>query len=167
MKYIRPWTLSDAYDLSVALNNEKILRNLRDGIPFPYTEKDAAEYIRMVLNAPEDTQYAWAIQLENKAVGSIGIFRKDNIHRRTAEMGYYLAEPYWGQGIVTQAVRESCAYVFAHTDILRVFAEPFAHNAASCRVLEKAGFSLEGTMKKNAVKNGEVLDMKLYALVRE
>ena len=64
-------------------------------------------------------------------------------------------------------MRQACSRVFADTDILRIYAEPFARNAASCRVLEKAGFQLEGTLRKNAVKNGEVLDMKLYALVRE
>ena len=100
-------------------------------------------------------------------VGSIGIFRKDNIHRRTAELGYYLARPYWGQGIVTQAVKEACAYVFDNTNLVRIFAEPFSYNQASCRVFEKAGFVLEGEMKKNAVKNGVVIDMKLYALLRE
>ena len=91
----------------------------------------------------------------------------DNIHRQTAELGYYLAEEYWGQGIMTEAIRQLCRWIFETTDILRIYAEPFAGNTASRRALEKAGFSLEGTMKNNAVKNGRVLDMALYALTKE
>lgn len=164
---IRQWRAEDAGELAAALNNKKILDNLRDGLPYPYTVKDAEDYISFVLGADKDSQYTWAIAVDDKAVGSIGAFRKDNIHRRTAEMGYYIAEPFWGRGIGTFAVRQACAYIFDRTDILRIFAEPFAHNAASCRILEKAGFVLEGTMRKNAVKNGQLLDMKLYSIVRE
>lgn len=82
-------------------------------------------------------------------------------------MGYYIGEEYWGQGIGTSAVKQVCSYIFGHTDIIRIFAEPFAYNEASCRVLKKAGFLFEGTLRSNAVKNGEVQDMKMYALVKE
>ena len=98
--------------------------------------------------------------------GSIGVFRQENIHRQTAELGYYLAEEYWGNGLMTQAVRQICSFVFEQSDILRIYAEPFAYNIASCRVLEKAGFTCEGTLRQNAVKNGRVLDMKMYALLK-
>lgn len=167
MKWIRPWVLEDSGAVAEGLNNIKVQQNLRDGIPFPYTEADGREYITSTLAAPVDSQYTWAIQMDGRAVGSIGVFRKDNIHSRTAELGYWLAEPCWGKGIVTAAVREVCQYVFDHTDIIRIFAEPFAYNAASCRVLEKAGFVYEGTLRSNAVKNGQVIDMKMYALVRD
>ena len=166
MKYLREWSLGDATDIAKALNNKKILDNLRDGIPFPYTVSDAENYIKTVLNAPKDTIYAWAIVVDGKAAGSIGIFRKDNVHSRTAELGYYLAEPHWGKGVMTGAVKEACGYVFENTDIVRIFAEPFAYNTASCRVLEKSRFVYEGTLRKNAVKNGEMIDMKMYALVK-
>jgi Acetyltransferases, including N-acetylases of ribosomal proteins len=82
-------------------------------------------------------------------------------------MGYYISEPYWGQGYGTCAVKQVCELIFNTTDIIRIFAEPFAYNIASCRILEKSGFSLEGVLKKNAVKNGDVIDMKMYALVKE
>jgi len=82
-------------------------------------------------------------------------------------MGYYVAEPYWGRGLVTCAVNKICRFVFENTDIIRIFAEPFAYNTASCRVLEKAGFACEGTLRKNAVKNGVVIDMKMYSKIRE
>ncbi len=164
---IRTWRPSDAADLAAAMNNPNILKNLRDGIPYPYTQADAEEYIRTMLGAEPGSQYAFAIDVDGRAIGSIGVFRQANIHFRTAELGYYVAQPYWGQGICTDAVRQACGYVFQNSDILRIFAEPFAHNAASCRVLEKAGFILEGTLRKNAFKNGEILDMTLYSLVRE
>lgn len=164
---LQKWRAEDAADLPEAFNNLRIHANLRDGIPYPYTAADGEQYIRSCLEAPRDSQYCWAIAPEGKAVGSIGIFRGQNIHRRTGELGYWLAEPYWGRGIVTAAVREACRRVFADTDLLRVFAEPFSTNAASCRVLEKAGFQFEGTLRSHAVKDGVVLDMKLYALVKE
>ncbi len=140
--------------------------NLRDGLPYPYTVRDAQAYIASMLAADENTTYAFAIAAGDKAVGSIGAFRKDNVHARTAEMGYYVARPYWDRGIATDAVRRLSAYIFENTDILRLFAEPFAFNAASCRVLEKAGFTCEGTLRGNAVKNGIVIDMKMYARLK-
>jgi len=164
---IRPWRIEDAKNLAEALNNKKILDSLRDGLPFPYTEEDAKAYITAMLNADKNTTYAFAITVHDKAVGSIGVFRKDNIHCKTAEMGYYVAEPYWGRGLVTGAVNQICRFVFENTDIIRIFAEPFAYNTASCRVLEKAGFTCEGTLRKNAVKNGVVIDMKMYSKIRE
>lgn len=164
---IRFWQTADAADLAAALNNEHIQNNLRDGLPYPYTEADALDYITAMQEADPDETFAFTIALDDKAIGSIGVFRQGNIHRQTAELGYYVAEPYWGKGYMTRAVRMACSYVFAHSDILRIYAEPFAHNAASCRVLEKAGFQLEGILRQNAVKHGNVIDMKLYSLLRE
>lgn len=165
-KLLRAWRESDAADLVHAINNKKVIDNLRDGIPYPYTLKDAETFILSRLNADKTAMFAWAITEEDRVIGSIGIFRNSNIHRLTAEMGYYLGEDYWGRGIATKAVREAVEYVFEHTDILRIYAEPFANNIASCRVLEKAGFAFEGILCKNAIKNGEILDMRLYSIVR-
>lgn len=165
--FIRPWAMEDAADMASAMNNKNVQNNLRDGIPFPYTVADAENYIRSLLNGENENRYAFAIIFNNKVVGSIGVTRNENIHRRTAELGYYVAEPYWGKGIATNAVKEVCEYIFENTDIVRVFAEPFSYNTASCRVLEKAGFSFEGTLRQNAIKNGKVLDMKMYALIKE
>lgn len=163
---IRKWLLSDAADLAAALSNKKIQDNLRDGLPYPYTEQDAEEYIREMLGSREDEVFAFAIVANGKAIGSITAFRGGNIHKQTAEIGYYIAEEYWGKGIMTEAVKQLCEYVFNNSDIVRIYAEPFAHNASSCRVLEKAGFLLEGVLKQNAVKNGEITDMKMYALTK-
>ena len=164
---IRKWKLTDAKDIAVALSNKKIQDNLRDGLPYPYSEQDRIDFISSMLSANEDETFAFAITLDDKVIGSIGVFRQQNIHRQTAEMGYYIAEEYWGKGIMTDAVKQICNYVFKNSDILRIYAEPFAYNTGSCRVLEKAGFQYEGTLRNNAVKNGKVIDMKMYSLLRE
>ena len=164
---LREWKITDKYSLAENLNNPKVLNNLRDGLPYPYTVRDAEDFICAMLSADKNSTYAFAITLNDKVIGSIGVFRQDNIHFRTAEMGYFIGEPYWGNGYVTSAIKQVCQYVFEHTDILRIYAEPFAHNIASCRALEKAGFQYEGTLKSNAVKCGDVVDMKMYALIKE
>lgn len=164
---LKRWERKDAAELAAALNNKRIHDNLRDGLPFPYTQADAEDYIASMMEADPDKVFAFAIRVENTVVGSIGAFRQNNIHARTAELGYYLAQEYWGKGLMTQAVKQLCAYVFSETDILRIFAEPFAYNTASCRVLEKAGFSLEGVLRSNAVKNGNIIDMKMYAIISQ
>lgn len=163
---IRKWELSDAKDLAAALSNKNVLDNLRDGLPYPYTEQDARDYISAMLAADENDTFAYSVTADGKVIGSISAFRQANIHRQTAELGYYIAEEYWGKGSMTEAVRQLCDHVFAHTDIMRIYAEPFAHNTGSCRVLEKAGFKCEGTLRGNAVKNGKVLDMKIYARLK-
>ena len=164
---IRKWKLTDAKDIAVALSNKKIQDNLRDGLPYPYSEQDGIDFISSMLSANEDETFAFAITLDDKVIGSIGVFRQQNIHRQTAEIGYYIAEEYWGKGIMTDAVKQICEYVFKNSDILRIYAEPFAYNIGSCRVLEKTGFQYEGTLRNNAVKNGKVIDMKMYSLLRE
>jgi RimJ/RimL family protein N-acetyltransferase len=163
---LRGWNMEDAPDLASAINNKHVLDNLRDGIPYPYSEKDAAEFISATLTAEKDSQYAFAITYDGKVIGSIGVFRKENVHRLTAELGYYIAEPYWGKGVMTEAVKQICATIFESTDIIRIFAEPYAFNHASCRVLEKAGFQFEGTLRQNAVKNGQLVNMKMYAILK-
>ncbi len=162
---IRPWLLSDAEALAEALNDEAVQANLRDGLPYPYTADDAREFISAMLSTG-DSVYPFAITHEGRCVGSISVTRGVNIHRFTGELGYYVGRTHWGFGLATRAVREICEYVFANTDIMRIYAEPFTSNAASCRVLEKAGFSLEGTLRANSVKGGAVRDMRMYALVR-
>ena len=164
---IREWRLSDAVDLAVALSNKKVQDNLRDGLPFPYTEKDGLDYITAMLSADKNDTFAFAVTVDDKVIGSIGVFRQGNIHRLTAELGYYISEEYWGNGIMTEAVKQICEYVFRNSDIIRIYAEPFSYNTASCRVLEKAGFQFEGLLRHNAIKNNKVIDMKMYALIKE
>ena len=163
---IRNWEIEDAPALMKAINNKNVLDNLRDGIPFPYTVKDAEEFISATLAAEKDTQYAFAITYDGEVIGSIGVFRKENIQRLSAALGYFIAETYWGIGIMTEAVRQICSYVFEHTDIVRIFTEPYSFNTASCRVLEKAGFQFEGTMRQSVLKSGRLVDVKMYALIK-
>lgn len=163
---IRKWEMSDARDLAEALSNTKVQDNLRDGLPYPYTEQDGKDFISDMLAADENETFAFAVTADSKVIGSIGVFRQQNIHRRTAELGYCIAEGYWGRGLMTEAVTQVCRHVFENSDIIRIYAEPFAYNAASCRVLEKAGFKYEGTLRDNAVKNGKVIDMKMYSLLK-
>ena len=163
---IRRWELSDARDLATALSNKKIQDNLRDGLSFPYTEEDGKAFISAMLTADETDTFAFAITADGKVIGSIGAFRQTNIHNKTAELGYYIAEECWGKGITTEAVKQLCDYVFSNTDIIRIYAEPFAYNIGSCRVLEKAGFQYEGTLRSNALKNGNVFDMKMYSKLK-
>ncbi|MDE6318426.1 MAG: GNAT family N-acetyltransferase [Lachnospiraceae bacterium] len=153
-------------NLAAALSNRKIQDNLRDGLPYPYTVQDGTDYISAMLSADENETFAFAVTADGKVIGSIGVFRQGNIHRQTAELGYYIAEEYWGKGVMTEAVKQICEYVFDKSEIIRIYAEPFAHNVASCRVLEKAGFQYEGTLRSNAVKNGKVIDMKMYSLLK-
>jgi RimJ/RimL family protein N-acetyltransferase len=131
-------------------------------------------------SADPNGSFAFAITVDGEVCGSIGVSRQGNVHRRTGELGYYIAEKHWGKGYMTEAVKQICRHVFENTDIIRIFAEPFAHNEASCRVLEKAGFQYEGTLRANAVKfeygvtleskivkNEGIIDMKMYALINE
>ncbi|MBQ3132363.1 MAG: GNAT family N-acetyltransferase, partial [Clostridia bacterium] len=105
---IRKWKLTDAKDIAVALSNKKIQDNLRDGLAYPYSEQDGIDFISSMLSANEDETFAFAITLDDKVIGSIVVFRQQNIHRQTAEMGYYIAEEYWGKGIMTDAVKQIC-----------------------------------------------------------
>ncbi len=164
---IRKWKLSDAAALAAVLSNKKVQDNLRDGLPYPYTEQDGEDYISNMLFANEEETFAFAITADNKVIGSIGAFRQENIHRQSAELGYYLSEEYWGKGMMTEAVKQICEYVFKNSDMIRIYAEPFANNIASCRVLEKAGFQCEGRLRSYAVKNGKVMDMKMYSKIKE
>ena len=163
---IRKWKLSDAKDLASVISNKKIQDNHRDGLPYPYTEQDATDYISAMLSEDENETFAFAITIDNKAIGSIGAFRQKNIHRHTAEIGYYIAEEYWGKGLMTEAVKQICSYIFDKSNIVRIYAEPFSYNKASCRVLEKAGFLYEGTLRSNAIKNGKTIDMLMYSRLK-
>ena len=166
MVTIREWKETDAKALAALLNDKRILNNLRDGLPYPYTESDALFYINSCLNADKNAEFCFAIVYNNDVVGSVGIFRQGNIHFRTAELGYYVGFNYWGKDICTEAVRLACKRVLDNTDIVRIYAEPFADNIGSCRVLEKNGVVPEGVLRKNAFKNDTFRDMKLYALVK-
>ena len=164
---LRPWQLSDAEAIAPAADNPKIAANLRNAFPSPYTQADAEWFVGDCIAQDETRQLARAIVAEGRAVGSISVLLQNDVYEKSAELGYWLAEPYWGQGIMTEAVRRICREAFDRFAILRIFAEPFADNLGSRRVLEKAGFSWEGTMRNGVFKQGRVHSYCMYALLRE
>lgn len=163
---LRPWRLEDAANVFRFANNPKIAQNLRDVFPWPYQEKDAEGFLRDCAAADEGQALFRAIEVDGQAVGSVALTRGADVYRRSAELGYWLAEAYWGQGIMPQAVRQLCWEGFARWDIVRIYAEPYRENMASRRVLEKAGFTLEGVIHQGVYKNGCVQDYCMYALLR-
>jgi ribosomal-protein-alanine N-acetyltransferase len=163
---LREWKKSDIENVAQVANNKKVAKNLRNVFPNPYTKEDAEFYINMCLNADKSKDLFLAIDVDGKAVGSIGVFVKDDVYCKSAEMGYWLGEEYWGKGIMTEAVKRICKIAFEKFDIVRIFAEPCAHNIGSRRVLEKAGFKLEGILEKSVYKNNEFYDSCIYALIK-
>lgn len=164
---LRPWREADAASIARYADNAKIAASLRDVFPWPYAPQDAAAFVESCIRQEGCGQLCRAIEVDGEAVGSIGLFLGSDVYRRSAELGYWLGEPFWGRGIMTAAVETMCREGFAAWDIVRIHAEPFARNAASRRVLEKAGFALEGTLRRSVYKNGEMLDSCIYAMVRE
>ena len=164
---LRPWKMEDVDDVLRYANNDKIARNLRNVFPYPYIRTDAENFVNSCLEADETRQLFRAIEADGHAVGSVALCLGSDVYCMTAELGYWLAEEFWGRGIMTQAVRLICREGFSRWDIQRIYAEPFAHNAGSRRVLEKAGFSLEGVMRRGVYKRGQVCDHCMYALLRE
>ena len=162
---LRQWRIEDAPGVAHYANNDKIAQNLRDAFPHPYTLENAKSYLENCI-AGEDDILCRAICVKGEAVGSIGIFPCSDVYRKSAELGYWLAEEYWNMGIMTEAVRQICSKAFKMFDIVRIYAEPFAHNFGSRKVLEKAGFAFEGTMKSGVYKNGQTFDYCMYALLK-
>ncbi len=158
---LRDWQIEDTQPIAKYANNRKIWLNLRDGFPHPYTIEDAEAFITKVNESTQRTVFAIATEAE--AIGSIGLMLGSDVHRFTAEMGYFLAEPFWGKGIMTQAVRFMSAWAIHNLGLHRISAEPYATNLASHRVLQKAGFTCEGRLRSSVFKDGEILDQMIYS----
>jgi len=153
--------MKDVKHLAHYANNPNIARFLTDGFPHPYSEEDARNFIRLALE--EEIPCLFAIIVDDHPVGSIGIMLQKDIYCKNAEIGYFLAEEYWGRGIMPEAIRLITEYAFKTFDITRVYARPFGLNPRSQRVLEKAGFRLEARLEKTYFKNGEFTDELIYA----
>lgn len=162
---IRSWRSGDAESLARHADNRKIWRWVRDHFPHPYTRADAEAWIAAAGEQVPETQFA--IEVDGEAAGGIGVFLQEDVARRSAEIGYWLGEAHWGRGITTDVVRRFTDWAFAAYDLLRLYALVFDGNQGSCRVLEKAGYQLEGRMRKAVVKEGLVLDQLIYAKLRE
>lgn len=165
---VRSWQRSDRESLVRHANNARIAASMRDRFPHPYTLADADEWLEFATTSQPETSFAIAVDhngVEDIAVGGIGFVPGHDVERFSAEIGYWLGEDYWGKGIITKALIATTAWARSQFGFNRVFALPFVHNLASCRVLEKAGFVQEGVLKSGAVKAGRVIDQVLYAHV--
>ena len=160
---VRSWETGDLASLVEHADNRRIWENLRDRFPHPYTRRDGLTFLRRVKDVWPETTFA--IDVSGKAVGGIGFVLQQDVERVSAEIGYWLGEPYWGRGICTEALRAVTRFAIAEHGLTRVFAVPFAHNTASCRVLAKAGFRVEGHLRRSAIKDGRIVDQLLYAYV--
>lgn len=161
---IREWSPDDVDALARLADNRAIWRNMRDRFPHPYTVEDAESWIRRC-EEKGFSNPSYPIEVDGDFAGVIGSILLDDVHRHTVEVGYWLGEPYWGRGIATEALLLYSEYVLNVENKVRLEAHVFEWNPASCRVLEKAGFELEGCMKKSVYKDGEFIDAFLYAKV--
>jgi RimJ/RimL family protein N-acetyltransferase len=160
---VRSWRTSDADALATYADNRNIWINLRDAFPHPYSKQDAREFLKGVKRRTPETLFAIAVK--GQAVGGIGFVLHPDVERVSAEIGYWLGEPFWGRGIASEALVAVTAHAIQTHGLTRVFAVPFAWNAASCRVLEKAGYVLEARLRKSAIKDGKLTDQLQYAFI--
>ena len=158
---IRPWRLDDAESLAKHANDRKVWLSLRDKFPHTYTSEDARKFLEATGKFEPITDFC--IEVNGDAVGGIGIHLGIDFDRHTAELGYWLGEEFWARGITTEAVVAFSDFCFDAFSLRRIYAEPFANNRASARVLEKAGFVFESCLKNNVIKDGKLLDSLLYA----
>jgi [ribosomal protein S5]-alanine N-acetyltransferase len=161
---LRPWAIQDLDSLVKFANNFNIAKNLMDVFPHPYSVNDGELFIDMAsTNFPPNIL---AIEVDGEAAGAIGLHPQNDVYRKNSELGYWLAEPYWGKGIITATIVQMVDYGFKNWDINRIYARPFGYNIASQRALEKAGFVLEARLEKTIFKNGEYHDEMIYAVRR-
>jgi len=162
---IRDLVIEDASSIARHANNRKIAMWLRDRFPSPYTMADANNYLAVVLR--QDPRTVFAIAMADEVIGGIGLEFRDDVNRFAAELGYWLGEPFWGRGIMTDAVRRFTSWAFEHLEVHRIYAAVLDGNDPSIRVLEKAGFAREGRLRASAFKNGRILDQLLYARIKD
>jgi [ribosomal protein S5]-alanine N-acetyltransferase len=162
---VRPYRAPDAASLAAHADDREVWRQLRDAFPHPYTQADAEAFIARASTV--GVHRPFAIVVDGEAVGGIGYTRQADVERISSEIGYWIGRAFWGRGLMTRVVQAFTAAVFeAHPDLRRVYALPFASNGASARVLEKAGFTLEGRLRQAVIKDGQVLDQLVYARLR-
>jgi GNAT superfamily N-acetyltransferase len=166
MVTIRSWEWSDAKRLATLINNKNIWNNVRDILPHPYSLTDAESFLQHSISAKTTTNFA--VLLDGEVVGGIGFIPKEDVYKYNAEIGYWIAEPYWGKGVGTAAIGAVVEKIREVSPLtIRVYAEIFAHNTGSMRALEKNGFVLESVRRKNVVKNGIIMDDHVYVLFLE
>jgi ribosomal-protein-alanine N-acetyltransferase len=153
--------MDDAPSLAKHANNRRVWLGLRDLFPHPYTIEDAKTFLDRAIADRPATKFC--IEINRAAAGGIGIRMGEDVHRHVAALGYWLGQEFWGHGVMSEAVPAFVNYCFASFALHRIYAESYSNNPASAHVLEKAGFVLEGRLRKNVVKDGKILDSLLYA----
>ena len=161
---LRPWNIQDVPSLVRHANNIRVARYMTDAFPHPYTEENGMNFVAFATK--DNPIHIFAIDVAGEAVGGIGVHPQQDIMRKNAELGYWLGEQYWGNGIITRAIPQIVDFAFKTYDITRVYARPYGNNPRSQKVLEKCGFQLEARIRNNIFKNGEVLDELIYAIRR-
>jgi RimJ/RimL family protein N-acetyltransferase len=162
---VRSWRPDDLGSLVANADNHNLWLNLRDRFPHPYTRRAGREFIRQAMSQRPETMFA--ITVDDEAVGGMGFTVLTDVERVSAEIGYWLGETFWGRGIVTEALVAVTRYAIDTCRLTRVYALPFAYNKASCRVLEKAGYTLECRLRRSAIKDGLIVDQLQYSFIAE
>ncbi len=161
---LRPFYTTDAGVLAGLLNNKKIWDNLRDYIPFPYSIDDAISFIKQTQK--EDPQMSFAIEYDQQFCGAIGLTGQSDVYKRTAEIGYWLGEPYWNKGIATLSVKLLTDYALNELQFIRVHTGVFEYNVGSMKVLTKNGYTKDGVFRKSILKNGHVFDEYRFSKIK-
>jgi ribosomal-protein-alanine N-acetyltransferase len=163
---VRQWRSDDASDLALQANDRRVWLNMRDAFPHPYAIEDAERFIAMTLEKSPPTFLA--IELSGRIAGGIGYTLHTDVDRVSAEVGYWLGHEFWGHGVGTAALRALTGHAFrSHEGLRRLCAVPFASNPASARVLQKAGYRCEATLRESVIKDGQILDQWMYVILRE
>jgi RimJ/RimL family protein N-acetyltransferase len=159
------WDQGDQARLIALADDYDVWVNLADQFPHPYTRADAEAWV--ALQADQDPVVRFAVCDAKGPIGGIGLITREGDLRHSAELGYWLGKPFWGQGIMTAAVRVLIAYAFETLGLLRIDARVRTSNIASVRVLEKLGYQREGLLRRDALKAGVPVDHLLYAILSE
>ena len=162
---LREYRLEDIPQLTLLANNYEVSKYLRNSFPHPYLEKDASAFIKYVTSLPIEKGLELAIIVDDHFVGTIGITFQQDIYFHTCELGYWLGEPFWNQGIITKAIKMIVPYLFENFPIHKITAEVFSNNTGSQKALEKNGFVLEATLVEHIYKENQYQDLKIYSLL--
>jgi RimJ/RimL family protein N-acetyltransferase len=162
---LRKLDASDKQIMAILANNRKVWDNITDVMPHPYSESDADDFISMAMTS--DTEIIFAVEFSGELAGVIGLHRQKDVFRLTAEIGYWLGEPFWNRGIATSAVRLATHYGITRLGLVRIYANVYDFNKSSQKVLEKAGYRFECVARKAVIKNGIILDDYRYSFLDE
>ena len=162
---IRAWQPGDEPYLALHANNKMIWKYLMDYFPYPYTFDDACNWVKINQGMEKSTNFAMVF--DGEVVGSIGIIPGNDVHKKSAAVGYWLGQEYWNQGITSLAINWMVEYTFKEFDFNRIWASVFSNNPASMRVLQKAGFKNEAVFEKSIFKDGEFLNEHVFSILKQ